>query len=139
MRLLAPSQAGFTLIELMVVVAVIGILASIAVLNFGDSMRRTTERATQADLASIRKAIGIYGSDNTGALPPLLSNLTVGGKYLGKIPSAHPVPYHAASASVLAAASADDAGGWVYTGDPANPLFVNCTHTDAKGSVWTAY
>lgn len=139
MRHRTSRQAGFTLIEIMTVILIIGILAAIVLMNFGDVIRRSSEKTTMADLNSIRKALSVYASENTEALPAQLSDLTVGGQYLKKIPRAHPAPHHPASAAVLPAAAADDAGGWVYTGNAANAVFVNCTHTDMKGSVWTAY
>ena len=43
----------------------------------------------------------------------------------------------------LAAGAANDAGGWQYNNVSTDPdfgtLWVNCTHTDTKGSAWTSY
>jgi len=133
------NETGFTLIELMTAVAIIGILVAIVVLNFGDSVRRSNEKATIGDLRSIRGALSIYASDNNGKNADALTDLTSNGKYLRKIPPAFPMPHHPSNAAVLAASAADDAGGWIYDNSGSNPLMVNCTHTDSKGSIWTSF
>ena len=135
-------KSGFTLIELMIVVAILGILASLAVVKYASLMRKANEGVVQGDLGSLRSAISIYYSDTTGEVPADLSGLTVNGKYLTALPRLRIPDYHPASAAV-ALGAADDSGGWVFDNAPSSSrygsVWVNCTHTDTKGSVWSSY
>ena len=50
------ANKGFTLIELMIVVAIIGILAAIAIPKFADLIRKSNEGATKGNLGATRSA-----------------------------------------------------------------------------------
>jgi general secretion pathway protein G len=142
------NKDGFTLVELIVVVAIIGILASIAIPQFAGLISKGQEATTKGNLASLRSALSIYYSDTEGHYPyDDLTSLSSNSKYLSAIPAAklpamsgyntgHP------DNSVVATPSVTDAGGWSYdnSGD-ANfgTIVVNCMHSDSKGISWSSY
>ena len=71
-----PAHAAFTLVELMVVVAIIGVLATVVTVSVvGESDKTKVVRVT-ADMQSIETAVGMFRIHN-GRLPRTLDELWV--------------------------------------------------------------
>lgn len=80
------NRNGFTLIELMVVMSIIGILAAIATPNYRWGYIKAKEAVLRENLYSIRSTIDQYYADN-GKYPDNLDELTKSDKqYLRDIP-----------------------------------------------------
>ena len=69
-----PHSRGFTLIELMIVMAIIGILLTIAQPNLRHALIKAREAVLKEDLFQIRDAIDQYYADN-GKYPAQLTDL----------------------------------------------------------------
>lgn len=78
------KRAGFTLVELVVVMAVIALLSSLAMPRYFGSMEKTREAVLRENLALTRQALDKYYGDN-GKYPESLEQL-VSGKYLRGLP-----------------------------------------------------
>lgn len=142
----ARAAAGFTLIELMIVVAIIGILAAIAIPKFAELIRKSNEGSSKGNLGAVRSALSIYYGDMEGLYPVDLVSLTQAGKYLSAIPKSKAPNFHSDTATPsqnCSALAVNDKGGWAYVNTPGDSnfgtLWVNCSHTDTKGSGWTTY
>ncbi len=135
-------QQGFTLIELMIVVAIIGILAAVAIPAYQDY----TVKAKLTELTSLtspaRTALGVYCSDNGGALGTLAnaSLSTVSGSAAdndGTIPLPGSAKY-TASATVgtdgLITATTVSTG---FSSDVANKTITWTPNCSTAGTTWT--
>ncbi len=155
---------GFTLIELMIVVAIIGILAAVAIPKFAELVSKSKESAVKGNVGSVRSALSIYYGDTEGVNPlpaSFYAALTNGDKYMntstglgdftlpttlnnightgGRIAGA-PAAGQAkvlASDGQVASDAAGTASPLVYNGQLLGQVFVNCTHMDTKGTSWS--
>lgn len=84
MRAFRNRESGFTLVELMIVMLIIGVLAAVAIPSFEASLRNAREAALKEDLHVMRDAIDSYTMDKNKA-PQSLDDLVQAG-YLKKIP-----------------------------------------------------
>ena len=78
MTKLCVNRKGFTLIELMIVVAIIGILAAIAIPQFNNYRRRGQDAAAQSALKNLGLAQETYFVDN-GKYTKTLTDLSLSG------------------------------------------------------------
>jgi len=79
-KLRGSNSKGFTLIELMIVIAIIGILAAIAIPNFIAYRNKAYCSATESDAQNIAAAIADYFADPSHNTTPNMAD--VGGATL---------------------------------------------------------
>ena len=73
-RIESAARGGFTLIEVLLVVVIIGILAAVAIPRLGGRVKQAQIAAAQADVNNVGMALRLYEVDN-GNYPASLSGL----------------------------------------------------------------
>lgn len=143
----------------MIVVAIIGILAAIAIPKFAELIRKSTEGQVKGTLGSLRSALSIYYADMEGNYPDDVYSMTIAGKYIATISSVKIPDYHPSTTVIRhnwntnpfgCSANMLNTGEWIYWNEAGSAcvlsaphtlgeLWVACSHTDTKGSVWSNY
>ncbi len=142
----SPLPKGFTLIELMIVVAVIGILAAVAIPKFADLMNKGKESTVKSNLGALRSALSIYYGDNEIYPSDMTVGLTTDQKYFKeipmiKIPSVLGNPGHVDLTGVTSALNDGGAEAWIYmlNAHDTGQVLVNCSHPDSKSNIWSTH
>ncbi|MGE5296375.1 MAG: prepilin-type N-terminal cleavage/methylation domain-containing protein [Solirubrobacterales bacterium] len=144
------ARRGFTLVELMIIVALLGILAAIVIPEFGSNTSEAKTSALCSDLATIRKQIELYrynhqeqlpaavgetGDDFTRRLTTKTDGAGNAGAEFGPYFQRMPVnPFNnLATVRVGDAAAGANTHGWRF--DPVSGQFLadDSTDTDADG------
>jgi len=135
---------GFTMIELMIVVAILAILSLIALPRFTGLIRKSKEAGTKGRLGSVRSAITLYYMENDQVFPT---------DYWGLIQPSHRyinedtllfTGAHVESLAVNDISDVDglsDVGQWAYVsgGTHIGYFYIQCVHTDSAGTIWSSY
>ena len=81
----SSKKSGFTLVEIMIVVAIIGLLAAIAIPSFVNARTKSQQNACINNLRQVSGAKDQYALDKNGTAPTALSDLVP--TYITKTPT----------------------------------------------------
>jgi len=105
------SERGFTLIELVIVIVILGILAAVAIPKYEDMQEQARSATLKGQVGSIRSAVAIqYGRNalNGSATFPVLNGTIFAD---GNVPKEPVMKLN----TVKTTPGVDNSGGWVYS------------------------
>ncbi|MCA9292072.1 MAG: prepilin-type N-terminal cleavage/methylation domain-containing protein [Phycisphaerales bacterium] len=129
MRVINRTKRGFTLIEILIVVVILGILAAIVIPQFTNASTDAANASLRSQLQTIRSQLELFRVQNGDTYPDLINNGwddLVDNDYLQSAPR-NPLQAAATATAIGAAAGADV--GWIWDG-------ADLTATDGAGAVF---
>lgn len=90
------KNKGFSLIELLVVISIIGVLTTVLVMNFVGARERSRDAQKIQNLNSLKSALRMYYNDNQSY--PVSMDVLVSGGYIGSLGDVSEVSYNQVSA-----------------------------------------
>ena len=148
--LLRLKEKGFTLIELMIVVAILATLSAIAIPKFTLMIEKSREGSTKGNLGAIRSAASLYYGNNNGLWPttlettppfsfsPYLSEVpavVVTGVFINGAPSPAGTNVNYTSYGM---APTGALSGWLYDSSLGH-IYVNSTVKDSQALAFSYY
>jgi prepilin-type N-terminal cleavage/methylation domain-containing protein len=150
---MAARQKGFTLVELMIVVAIIGVLAAVAIPKFADMLEKSREGATKGNLGAIKSAIAGYYADQTVLPATLDTQSTLSGSvyfkpflpnYIEMLPSVKVTAKSSANGSnagwgpgkIFQTADDVTVGTWDTPAFASNSAGFGWRYNSSDGNVW---
>jgi type II secretion system protein G len=127
------NNRGFTLVELILVIVIIGILAAIILPKFIGQTDQAKIATAKSNLESLRSAVRMFVANNNGSFPATLGDL---------VPThMRAVPKESISdppTSAVVAGVPDGSGGWAYDVSDGTVL-INLLGNDANGDPYGEY
>jgi type IV pilus assembly protein PilE len=129
----ARSTAGFTLIEMLITVAIISILAAIAIPQYRDYVQRGKVTEATSTLSALRLAAEKWFADNRSYVPGTPDWRTVTGTKYFTYSCNNPAITATTFTCTATGVTSEGMGGFTYTVNESNAR----TSTFASPSTWT--
>jgi prepilin-type N-terminal cleavage/methylation domain-containing protein len=130
---LKRKQSGFTIVELLIVIVVIGILAAIIITTFTGVQKKARDADRKSDINAIYSQVEVYFAQNSKY--PTLANLNDGTWRDANVKGLSADTIHAPNSSTDLQASGTSTSSYTYT---ATPSGCDNSTTDCVGFTLTA-